>query len=296
MVLSEHQYRQEGLSKKNEVPSHGLSVSIFFARLVLPHPHGGKIMTKFSIGNKEFVNFLSNFGKDLVDIVIKVTHSNISASVAKSTHYIYRKVDCEPEETGKVYITDIPKVKNYLSTVKSDNITVSQSGKTGTLHIRGKDTSLQLPTSSFIESQKKVGIIEKAIADSKESMWRSWFHTPLTHHAKVEANALRPVSGFGKVLGDKINCKTEFDSDGQEFIIRGGKKETGKMFVRASLTDVESNSTFARSAFDKWLPQLLSHLPSGQIDMHTGDETVLILEQPSTGFLMIVIDQEYEED
>jgi hypothetical protein len=30
--------------------------------------------------------------------------------------------------------------------------------------------------------------------------------------------------------------------------------------------------------------------------MHTGDETVLILEQPSTGFLMIVIDQEYEED
>ena len=79
-------------------------------------------------------------------------------------------------------------------------------------------------------------------------------------------------------------------------IIRGGKKATGKMFVKAPLSNIEATALPVRSAFDKWLPELLTNLPSGSFDLHTGDETVIILEQPSTNFLMVVIDQEYEED
>jgi len=62
------------------------------------------------------------------------------------------------------------------------------------------------------------------------------------------------------------------------------------------LSNVDAPSSLARSAFDDWLPELLFNLPVGELDLHTGDETVLILEQVSTNFLMIVIDQEYEED
>ena len=68
------------------------------------------------------------------------------------------------------------------------------------------------------------------------------------------------------------------------------------MFVRAPLSDIASPEIPARSAFDKWLPELLSNLPNGELNLYTGDETVLVLEQPSTNFLMVIMDQEYEED
>ena len=136
----------------------------------------------------------------------------------------------------------------------------------------------------------------KTIEQSRESMWRTWFNKPLTHHAQVSAESLKPATGFKKVLGDKFACKTEFDVDGEQFIIRGGKSETGKMFVKAPLTHVEATGIPVRSAFDKWLPELINNLPTGDFELHTGDETVIILEQPSTDFLMVVIDQVYEED
>jgi hypothetical protein len=253
-------------------------------------------MTEFTISKDNFVNFLSSFGKDLGDIVIDVRSGSISAAVAKTTHYIYRKMDCGAESNGKIYVTDIPKMKSFLSTVKTPDLKISQQGKTGTLHIRAGNSSLQLPTSSYVESQKRLGILDKAITESRASMWTKWFATPLTHHAKVSAEALKPATGFKKVLGDKYSCKTEFDADGEEFIIRGGKSETGKMFVRAALSQIDAPVTPSRSAFDKWLPELLNNLPTGELELHTGDETVLVIEQPGTNFLMIVIDQEYEED
>lgn len=262
----------------------------------LPLPLVGDIMASFTISKETFNNFLTSFGRDLSDIAIDVNADNISAAVANSTHYIYRKVDCGTESKGKLYITDIVKLKSFLSTVKVADLYLSQEGKTGTLHIRAGNSSLQLPTSSYVESQKRLGLLNKTIKQSKESMWTTWFNTPLTHHARVSAESLKPATGFKKVLGGKFACKTEFDSDGEEFIIRGGKSQTGKMFVRAKLSNVDAPSSLARSAFDDWLPELLFNLPVGELDLHTGDETVLILEQVSTNFLMIVIDQEYEED
>jgi len=254
------------------------------------------IMVSFTVSKETFTNFLSSFGKDLIDIAIVANNDHISAAVGKTTHYIYRKVDCGVSANGTLYISDIPKLKSFLSTVKVADLEINQQGKTGTLHVRGGKTSLQLPTSSYIESQKRLGMMRQGIDAARKSMWQTWFNTPLTHHARITAESLKPATGFKKVLGDKYACKTEFDSAGEEFIIRGGKSETGKMFVRASLSQVEAPNTNARSAFDKWLPELLNNLPAGELEMHTGDETVLVIEQTSTNFLMIVIDQEYEED
>jgi len=253
-------------------------------------------MTQFTINRDNIGAFLSSFGKDLGDIAFVVSKDSIQATVAKSTHYVYRKTDCDIITPGNLYISDIPKVKSFLSTNKIPELSFSQEGKTGTLYIRCGNTSLQLPTTSHIESQTKVGLMAKTVAESKESMWRTWFNKPLTHHAQVSAESLKPATGFKKVLGDKFACKTEFDVDGEQFIIRGGKSETGKMFVKAPLTHVEATGIPVRSAFDKWLPELINNLPVGDFELHTGDETVLILEQPETDFLMVVIDQVYEED
>ena len=205
-------------------------------------------------------------------------------------------MDCGVTQTGNVYITDIPKLKAFLSINKFADLSVLQSGKTATLFVRCGTSSLQLPTSSYIQSQERVGLLEKMITDSKANMWQTWSRLNLNYHAKVSAESLRPAIGFKKVLGDKYACKTEFDTEGKELVIRGGSSSTGKMFVRAPLTDIASPEISARSAFDRWLPELLSNLPSGELNLYTGDETVMVLEQPSTKFLMIVIDQEYEED
>lgn len=254
-------------------------------------------MTSFSISRDKLNSFLSSFGKDLMDIAITVNRDSIYAAVAKSTHYISRQVECTDATPGNLFISDVPKVKAYLSTSKIPELTFNQEGKTGTLHVRCGSTSLQMPTTSYIESQKKVGLMSKTIKDAQDSLWRSWFNIPLTHHARVSADSLKPATGFKKVLGDKFACKTEFDAEGSELVIYGGSTATGKMFVKAELSDIEVNSSLpVRSAFDKWLPELLTNLPAGEFELHTGDETVLVLEQPASNFLMVVIDQEYEED
>ena len=253
-------------------------------------------MTEFTISRENFLNFLSSFGKDLSDIVVKVSSTGISAAVGQETHYISRRVDCGTGQTGNVYITDIPKVKAFLSNVKDSNLSINQSGKTATLHLRCGASSLQLPTSSYIQSQEKVGLIEKIIKDSKANMWQTWSRLKLNYHANVTAESLRPATGFKKVLGDKYSCKTEFDVQGKELVIRGGKSSTGKMFIRAPLSSIDAPEISARSAFARWLPELLSNLPNGELNLYTGDETVMVFEQPATNFLMIVIDQEYEED
>lgn len=253
-------------------------------------------MVSFSITRDKLNSFLSSFGKDLMDIAITVSRESIYAAVAKSTHYISRQVECSEATPGNLYISDVPKVKAYLGTSKIPELSFTQEGKTGTLHIRCGSTSLQIPTTSYIESQQKVGLMSKTIDSARESMWRTWFNIPLTHHARVSADSLKPATGFKKVLGDKFACKTEFDVDGGQFVLRGGSTTTGKMFVKAPLSHVESNDMPVRSAFDKWLPELLTNLPTGEFELHTGDETVLILEQATSNFLMVVIDQEYEED
>lgn len=253
-------------------------------------------MASFSISRDNLTNFLDSFGADLQDIAIKVGSDHISASVGKTTHYVSRKMDCGVSKAGYVNITDLPKVKKFLSSTKVASLDVSQEGKNGTLHLSGEKVSLKLPTASYVESQKRVGMMERAIETSKEGMWRTWFNTPLTHHARVASEALKPATHFKKVLGDNYSCRTEFDADGSQLTIRGGKDSTGKMFVNAPLTNVEGPAVTASSAFDKWLPELLNSLPSGDVDIHTGDDTVMVIEQEHTHFLMVVIDQVDEED
>jgi hypothetical protein len=253
-------------------------------------------MTEFTISHSKLKDFLGSFGKDLADLVIEAKSDGIHASVGKDTHFIRRKVECDVSQSGKVNVSDLAKVKAFMGTMKSGDLKITQSGKASTLHIVGPSSSLQLPTSSYIQSQDKVGLMSRLIREAEESMWRKWAGFPLKYHAKVTADSLKPASKFSKVVGSKFSCKTEFDPQGAELVIRGGSSSKGKMFVRAPLIDIDSPDISARSAFDYWLPELLENLPSGELDIHTGDESVIVLKQVSTDFLMVVIDQEYEED
>ena len=130
-------------------------------------------MSAFTISRDKLNSFLNCFGKDLMDIVITVNRESIHAAVAKSTHYISRQVECTDGTPGNLYISDIPKMKAFLGTSKIPELQFSQQGKTGTLHIRCGNTSLQIPTTSYIESQKKVGLMTKTIDNARDSMPRA---------------------------------------------------------------------------------------------------------------------------
>lgn len=256
----------------------------------------GDIMAEFTISPENLKNFLTSLGKDLTDIMIKVGDGKITAAVGKTTHYIKREMDCGTAQSGNVYVSDLTKLKAFVNAAKGSEVKVNQVRKTGTLHASCGKSSLQLPTSSYIQSQDKVSLIERLIEQSVGNMWSTWSNQSLNYHAVVSGEALKPASSFSKVLGSKYACKTEFDPSSSEFIIRGGNSQKGKMFVKSALTNVDAPEVSARSAFDNWLPELLTNLPKGDFNLYTGDETVLVLEQPDINFLMVVIDQEYEED
>ena len=158
-------------------------------------------MTSFSITRDKLNSFLSSFGKDLMDIAITVNRDSVHAAVAKSTHYISRQVECSDAVPGNLYISDIPKVKAFLATSKIPDLSFTQEGKTGTLHIRCGNTSLQIPTTSYIESQKKVGLMSKTISDAQDSMWRLVQHSvdpPRTSFSRLAETRHRFQESVGR--------------------------------------------------------------------------------------------------
>jgi len=252
-------------------------------------------MASFDIQYDQLKDFISSMGKSISDLTIDIDESGISASVGADTHYLYRHMDCTSTQCGKVFISDLPKVKAYLNTVKQGVVSVTQSGNTETLHLVTDSSSLQIPTSSYIQSQDKVPLLKKLVDSARDSMWSQWSYAKLDYHATVSADSLKAAVSFNKILGSSYVCKTEFDPAGEELVVRGGSKTQGRMYVRASLSDVKSPAASAHSAFDKWLPDLLNNLPSGRLNLYTGDDTVMIFHKANDKFVMVVLDQEAEE-
>tara|TARA_R100000406_G_scaffold96211_1_gene93299 strand:+ start:4249 stop:5010 length:762 start_codon:yes stop_codon:yes gene_type:complete len=252
-------------------------------------------VVKFTGDNKTLTKFLEGFGKDLQDIALRISEEQIEAAVGKETHYLRRQIGIRGGEEGVISISDLPKVVAFLKATKAGEVTFQQMGKSSTLHISCGNSKLQVPTSSYLQSQSDVSLIEKLIRKSEKNMWQSWASFPLDYHAQAKGEDFYPAAQFSKVISGKFSCKSEFDPDG-EFVIRAGSKVKGKMFVRVPLTNVESPPNSANSGFAYWLPVLLSNLPSGDVTIHTGDDTVLVIEQPETGFLLVVMDQDYDEE
>ena len=116
-------------------------------------------MTEFQASSKSLVTFLNGFGKKLEDIAIRAKGGYIEAAVGNSTHYMRRRLSCDVVKSGNLFISDLTKFKGFLSANKNGTMKVSQSGKTGTLHVNCDKSSLQLLTTSYIQSQADVPLM-----------------------------------------------------------------------------------------------------------------------------------------
>ena len=252
-------------------------------------------MTSFKVNNKDLTQFITGFGKELPDIVFRVKDDYVESAVGKDTHYLRRRMNVREVEVGDIAVSDVSRLLAFLKATKTGEVSINQMGKTSVLHVACGKSTLQIPTSSYLTTQKQLPLIERLVAEGETNMWQKWANFNLVCHGIVNGEDFAPAAQFDKVIGGKFSCKTNFDPSG-EFVVSAGSKAKGKMFVRVPVTNCESNNSAVNSAFAYWLPSLLANLPPGPLNLHTGDETVLVIEQGDTGFLLVVMDQEYEED
>lgn len=253
-------------------------------------------MTEVSVSKKTFNTFLDTFGKDLEDIALVVKGTVITARVGAMTHYIRRSCPAEVEEGGNIHISDLAKLRTFLKSDKADNLSLVQYTINGTLSVKCGNSTLQLPGTSYIKSLKEVSLIEKLIEKSEGVNWSRWVDDDLSCRGLVNSRDLRPVEKMAKVLGDKLTCKMRYDPHDREIVFHAGKSTSGKMFVRAPLLDAEGPDSGVESTFAHWLPTLVSTVPEGTVDIHTGTSTVLVIRQEESDYLLLVMDQQFEED
>jgi len=250
-------------------------------------------MVQFTVDIKKLTNFVKAFGS-LNDIVFRVKDNEIEAAVGQDTHYLRKRLSVENTENGNLPIANLTKLLAFLKATKTGNVTLNHRSKSSTVHVTSERTSLTLPTSTYLKSQSQLPLIEKLVNAGEESMWQKWAGFDLTSHGIIMGDDLQSATYFDKVVGGKFSCKLEFDA--HEMTIMAGSKVKGKMFVRAPVTDGKVKGEASYSSFAHWLPTLLETVPPGALSIHTGEETVLVIEQPDTGYLLVVMDQEFEED
>ena len=253
-------------------------------------------MTEFTISKKAFTDFLDTFGKGLEDIALRVQESGITASVGTMTHYIKRDASADVVEEGTMHIGNLDKVRTFMKSSGGDDITLDQQSTSGMLNGICANSKLQLPGTNYIKSQREVHLIEKLISESEAADWKHWVGDKLTCHATISSVHLRPVANMAKVVGDKLTCKARFDAMDMEMVFHAGKATSGKMFVRVPIHDSWGPDMGVESTFAHWLPELMGTVPNGDVKVHTGESTVLVITQEDTGYLLVVMDQQFEED
>ena len=254
-------------------------------------------MTQFTANRKKFIAFLTCFGKELQDIELRAVpdKDEVEAAVGTMPFYLRARVPAQNIEKGKIVINDLPKVLLFLKGCTDDNCVLLQESAGKTLFISCGNSKIHLPSSSYVRSQREVPLIEKIIKKSEENMWTSWISFPLEYSGSVNSAELKAVQQMAKVIGDKLSCKMDFYATESEILFRAGKSVKGQMFVKVPIIDAKGPPNYCTSTFGYWLPSLMDSLPAGEIDIHTGSDTVLVMKKDDS-FLLVIIDQDYEED
>ncbi len=254
-------------------------------------------MPQFTANRKKLIEFFKSFGKDIQDLQVSVCEDDaeLESSIGTMTHYLRARLPITSAEKGNIVINDLPKVLTFLGGSKEDNASMLQESIGKTLYITCGNSKIHLPSSSYVRSQKDVSLLERMVKQSEDNMWTSWVSFPLTYSGTVNTAELMGVKQMNKVLGDKVTCKMDFYATESEILFRAGKAVKGQMFVKVPLQNAKGPPSYCTSTFGYWLPNLLSGLPSGEVDIHTGPDTALVIKQ-GDNYLLVILDQDYEED
>ena len=92
----------------------------------------------------------------------------------------------------------------FLKATKTGEVSINQMGKTSVLHVACGKSTLQLPTSSYLTTQKQLPLIERLVNEGEKNMWQKWASFSLDCHGIVNGEDFAPAAQFDKVIGGNL--------------------------------------------------------------------------------------------
>ena len=124
-----------------------------------------------------------------------------SQAVGKDTHYLRRRINVREAEAGDIAVSDVSRLLAFLKATKTGEVSINQMGKTSVLHVACGKSTLQLPTSSYLTTQKQLPLIERLVNEGEKNMWQKWASFSLDCHGIVNGEDFAPAAQFDKVIG-----------------------------------------------------------------------------------------------
>ena len=252
------------------------------------------IMTK-----KSLVEFLAPFS-DVNSLLLSIDETQTTVSSGTYAMYIRRTCEHKDGSIGKISISDLSVLRKFLRTCKAgDEITLKQQAPHQLCYITGGNKKFHMPglNEAHIDSQQHIKVFNKIIGQSEETGFKQWFKQKeiidLSASGKVSTKELSSVTEMLSVVGKDELLTLTLDPTSSNMDVKAGKKVRGRMFVSVEMTDVTGDISVT-SLFDNALAELIPALPAGEITLHMGEDSPLVIASEN-GDLIVVTAQDVQE-
>jgi len=245
-------------------------------------------MTRIDIKRKDLLDFVSNIGKDIPDLVIACAGVRISAEIAYASYYLRKTMLCSLiKEEGTFYISNLEKVTKFLKASKQEIVTVRQTSPTKPIHFVAGANKLQLPSTDDIESNIKVPIVRKIMAECSKSKYTKIGKHNLTAHVTVDdTKDLKSLAGMRTLVSGDSLFRLRVHCGENELGIVAGAVKSGRLFTSLPLSACDGPNATVESNFGEWLPKQLQYLDDGTVTLHMGDNAPALFVQDKTQILL----------
>lgn len=246
-------------------------------------------MTKITVKRKEFLGFLSSFGKGIPDLRIDCAGGRLTVEIAYAWYYLRKQFLADVNTEGVLHIADLDKLLLFLKSSKQDEVVIRQTAPTKPLYIEGGGNKLQLPSTDDIESATKTVVIRKLIKECQESGWSKFGKISLSTHASIATKDLISLAGMRGLVSKDTQFKLRIHCGENEMGIVAGKATSGRLFTTLPVWDSDGPATTVESFFSEKMPMCLQFLDEEDARMHMGKSTCVIFEQTNT--LLMIVDE-----
>ena len=245
-------------------------------------------MTKIEIERKVLFDFLNSIGKDIPDLVIACAGVRVSAEIAYASYYMRKAITCTNiSEQGTFYISDLDKVLKFLKASKQDVVTVRQTSPTKPIHFVAGANKLQLPSTDDIESNNKVPIVRKILAEcSKDKFTKIGKHDLIAHLTVSDTKDLKSLAGMRTLVSGDSLFRLRVHCGENELGIVAGATKSGRLFTSLPVSDCDGPNATVESNFGEWLPKQLQYLEDGDVRIYMGNNSPVIFDQANTRILL----------
>lgn len=246
------------------------------------------------IGKEALISLLQGFGPGVGDLTLDAKAMSLYGTVALSTHMLHTKVSADVVTPGTLTISDSTKLLTFVKGLPKDAQVEFFQPTNSPLRVVCGKTDLQLPFSKVIRSSMKNGQALALKEDSERDNWKHWGGIPLTCYGKLKVSDLTQIQSMVKVVGKNQPITTTFSTEDKVWTVRASSVGGTNMSVGIDLEDCDGPDGLCNSHFGGWLPELLTSVPHGVVELYTADKFVAILRHMEKEHLLVILDQRGE--